>query len=287
MIKVSVGIPVYNEGKHLSQLLHAVSAQTYVAMEIIVSDNASTDNTWEIIQEYAAKDNRFKIVRHPKNMGAHFNFKYVLERATGEYFIWAGGHDVWGEGVIASCVGHLDANPHTMLCVPQTRWMDESGKLLPITVRNVDTCGAPNQAERILRFFRQMDRCSAIYGLHRRASLIATLPWPKVIGPDFITLLRIAKKGDIVTDHGTFWCRRKNRVEKPGEAQQRQIKTLGISGMAAKYPNLCSRLAVIREVCPTTGGLISRLKLIGYFTWRLFFRPEQFRILLKELVLPR
>lgn len=75
---ISVGVPVYNGEKYLRVALDALLKQTFADFEIIICDNASTDATQAIAQEYAARDPRIRYVRSAKNIGANGNFHYVF-----------------------------------------------------------------------------------------------------------------------------------------------------------------------------------------------------------------
>lgn len=74
---ISVGVPVYNGEKYLRVALCAAEANV-ADFEIIICDNASTDATQAIAQEYAARDPRIRYVRSAKNIGANGNFHYVF-----------------------------------------------------------------------------------------------------------------------------------------------------------------------------------------------------------------
>ena len=93
--QITVGMPVYNEAKYISETLDSVLSQTYRNFEVIISDNNSKDGTYEILQEYLKKDRRLKVFRQPKNIGSLKNFKFVLDKAQSPYFIWLSGHDIW------------------------------------------------------------------------------------------------------------------------------------------------------------------------------------------------
>lgn len=95
--KVSIGMPVYNGEKFIRVALDSLLSQTFVDFELIISDNASTDGTEAICREYAARDLRIRYVRQSENRGAVVNFKFVLDDAVGEYFMWAAHDDHWGE----------------------------------------------------------------------------------------------------------------------------------------------------------------------------------------------
>jgi glycosyltransferase involved in cell wall biosynthesis len=86
---VTVGIPTFNRPERLRRTLESVTAQTYRHLEIIVSDNASPDpNVSAIAQDFASQDDRIRVFHQEANLGAHSNFRFVLGRATGPYFMW-------------------------------------------------------------------------------------------------------------------------------------------------------------------------------------------------------
>lgn len=113
MIKglVSVGLPTYNRAKYLPQALDLLRAQTYRDIEIVVSDNCSTDDTPKICSEYAKKDPRIRYVRQQENIGQQLNFRFVINEARGEYFMLAGDDDWWDPALVATLKSVLDHNP--------------------------------------------------------------------------------------------------------------------------------------------------------------------------------
>jgi glycosyltransferase involved in cell wall biosynthesis len=72
--KVSIGIPVE---RYLERALEALLAQTYTDIELIISDNGSTDRIWEICNTYMARVQRIKLYRHEINEGARKNFPRI------------------------------------------------------------------------------------------------------------------------------------------------------------------------------------------------------------------
>ncbi|WP_407432353.1 glycosyltransferase family 2 protein [Methanobrevibacter sp.] len=83
--KVSIIIPSFNTGKYISQCLDSVVNQTLKDIEIICIDNHSTDNTLNILKEYAKRDSRIKIISFNENNGAAASRNIGIENATGEY----------------------------------------------------------------------------------------------------------------------------------------------------------------------------------------------------------
>jgi glycosyltransferase involved in cell wall biosynthesis len=109
--RLSVGLPVYNGEKYLSEALDALLGQSYSDFELIISDNASTDRTEEICRRYAARDPRIRYFRQPVNVGAALNHNFVVEQARGEYFKWASHDDLYGRDLLLRCIEALDARP--------------------------------------------------------------------------------------------------------------------------------------------------------------------------------
>lgn len=108
---VSIGIPTYNSSKRLAGVLENFLSQTYQHIEIIVSDDASRDDTFAVCTATAAKDARVRCIRQEKNLGQLDNFPFVLKEAKGEYFMWASDDDRWSRDVVKKLVGVLDTHP--------------------------------------------------------------------------------------------------------------------------------------------------------------------------------
>ena len=95
---VSIGIPTYNRPEGLRKVLEKVTNQTYINIEIIVSDNCSEKaEVAEIAQEFQKKDKRVLFHRQTFNQGPTNNFKFVLKESKSNYFIWAADDDEWVE----------------------------------------------------------------------------------------------------------------------------------------------------------------------------------------------
>src|SRR4051812_1631337 len=89
---VSIGMPVYNGSAFLREAIEALLGQTYADFELIISDNASTDDTATICREYADRDRRIQYHRHDVGLSTTKNFNHVLSLSRGRFFMWA-AHD--------------------------------------------------------------------------------------------------------------------------------------------------------------------------------------------------
>lgn len=128
---LSIGLPVYNGSEFLVETLDSILGQTYTDYELIISDNASTDQTDEICRRYAANDDRVRYIRQNENIGACANFNFVFEASGGKYFKWVAADDLLTQNYLACCVEFLDTRPEFVLCHSLTKTIDPSGRELP------------------------------------------------------------------------------------------------------------------------------------------------------------
>jgi glycosyltransferase involved in cell wall biosynthesis len=127
--RLSVGLPVYNGEKYLAESLEALLGQSYENFELIISDNASTDDTGAICQRYEKQDSRVRYFRQPRNIGLAPNHNFVVEKASGELFKWASNDDLYARDLLERCVEALDEYPRVVLAHSWTARIDSSGTL--------------------------------------------------------------------------------------------------------------------------------------------------------------
>lgn len=170
---VSIGLPVYNGARFLSQTLDSLLAQTFDDFELIVSDNASTDGTAAICADYAARDARIRYIRQKKNIGAPRNWSFVVTVARGRYFKWASGNDRCAPQMLARCVATLEARPDAVLCYGRTCLVDEdTGEERPYEGDVAIEDGRPS--DRFTHLLRALRLNNAQSGLIRLSALRQT-----------------------------------------------------------------------------------------------------------------
>lgn len=190
---VSIGMPLFNAERHLAEALDSLLAQDYPNLELIISDNASTDATESICREYAARDKRISYHRTEANQGAVWNFNHVFELAQGELFMWAAHDDVRAPAFVSCCVAALDGHPEAVLCCTGVGFIDENSKevhawfdLVPPVGKTVGArVGAIARARYWLDF----------YGLIRRKTLAQTRLAQPVWGFDVVIGMELCLRG--------------------------------------------------------------------------------------------
>jgi len=116
VVKISVLIPTYNSERHLKECLDSVLQQDFADMEILISDDGSTDSTPQVIQAYAARDPRIRCWRNPANLGLVANHNLCLRQARGDYVKFVHADDkLLSAAALSKMAAALDAYPSAML----------------------------------------------------------------------------------------------------------------------------------------------------------------------------
>jgi glycosyltransferase involved in cell wall biosynthesis len=174
---VGIGLPVFNGESFLRRALNSLLAQSFVNFELVISDNASTDKTREICEEYAGLDARIRYIRQASNLGGLENFNFVLRETNGQYFMWAAVDDQWDPEFIQTLLAALEKDRTAVgaFC-PYQLVAEETGEVL----QGIWTCNYEGRSAflRLLKFTRHY-RDTCIYGLMRRELMddVRFSPW--------------------------------------------------------------------------------------------------------------
>jgi glycosyltransferase involved in cell wall biosynthesis len=182
-------MPVYNAEPFIREALDSLLAQTFTDFELIISDNASTDSTEVICLKYTQRDTRIKkYVRKTKNIGPMPNFKFVLDGAAGEYFMWAAADDRRSPDCIETYIKYIGKS-----CRVFTIYAVFNQKTNKTFKYKVDILSENYTNNKLLRiFFRRLDT-SLFYGLFKK-ELIKNLPFYNFDFFDAYFLTRVINK---------------------------------------------------------------------------------------------
>ena len=164
---VTVGIPTYNRPAGLRRTLECIFSQTYRNLEILISDNCSeTVETRAVALAYQRADPRVRYHRQERNIGLEANFKFLLERARGEFFFWAADDDEWTPDFVAVGLKHIGSAGSVMTGMRNAvrprgllRWKPPC-----------DLSSHRSAFENAVSFFNNLQP-SLFYGIHRTAAL--------------------------------------------------------------------------------------------------------------------
>ncbi|MCX7562336.1 glycosyltransferase [Xanthomonadaceae bacterium XH05] len=257
-------MPVFNEAAYLAMTLDCLLAQDYPNLEIVICDNASTDATPEICAHTADRDQRVRVLRAEANLGATANFQRCLDEANGDFFMWAGGHDLWSPNYVSQCVAALDAYPSAVIAVPESNWIDENGQVYGSRASVLDTRDMAPLARLLTLLWANMH---PIYGLICVEKLRACGPLPNYQGADLVLLARLILAGDFVPAPMALWSRRQARVQENYRDRQRRYASSKVKIHGGRFPllNLVYKLwhAVWSSPLPLSDKLAFTLALPG------------------------
>jgi len=195
--KVSIGLPVWNGDKYLRLALDSILQQDYTDFELIISDNASTDRTPEICQEFAAKDKRIRYSRNQTNIGARGNYNRVFELARGEFFKWASHDDEIHMSLLRRCFESFEHSaPNTVLVFSKAEIIDESGRVLQLSEDTIDQA-ARESFTRLASLIFHRHYAHPLWGLIRSEALRRTRLMGS-IEADHVLLAELALQGPFV-----------------------------------------------------------------------------------------
>ena len=195
--RVTIGMTTYNVEQYLPLALESMLAQDYPDFEIVVCDNLSTDSTWEILERYAAKDQRVRVYRNPENLGEAGNFRRVVQLARGELFRLAAHDDLAAPTLISRCVEALDAHPEAILAFPQTMLIDSDGNEIGPWDDAMDTHDLRSRS-RVSWYARKWNLCNEVFGVIRTDVLRKTRLLGPFLSSDVRMLHELALRGEFV-----------------------------------------------------------------------------------------
>lgn len=188
---VTIGIPTYNRAAALRRAIASALSQDYPTIEVLISDNASTDGTREICEEFCRADPRVTYVRQPSNRGARANFAEVLDRASGEYFMWLGDDDWIDVSYVGHCLSLLSADPEMALVSGAPLYYRDgkqvfAGKLFDLT--------EDYWALRVAHYYAIAGENGMFHGLMRTAHL-RRIDIPNAMGGDWHVVADVVSMG--------------------------------------------------------------------------------------------
>lgn len=264
---VSIGIPVHNSQNTIWKCIDSAVKQDYLNIEIIISDNSSTDETSNICRQFALIDSRIKYFRQEQNIGAVANFHFVLEKANGEFFRWLAADDLITNDSISESLILLKGNLDFVACASPTLFDYEISRNIEAITFDLMGC----QVSRIRNFFKKPGRSHGLYYSLVRRDVLDNYPFFKrdFFAFDWCLILFLLSQGPIATGKSS-------------------LLTLGSNGASSKSSIYSDYgLVGIRRLFPFT-ELIRHLIKLGHY-WepipRIFLSMRVVTFILKDFVL--
>jgi glycosyltransferase involved in cell wall biosynthesis len=126
---LSVCIPNYNHSRYICEALESVLAQTLPPTEIVVIDDASTDNSVEVIEGFVRRHSSIRLIRNSSNQGPFRSTNRVLSESRSEYFYGLAADDKVLPGFFEKCIALLERYPQSGMCSTYPKYIDALGNL--------------------------------------------------------------------------------------------------------------------------------------------------------------
>jgi len=210
--KITIGLPVYNGAKFIHNAIHSLLKQSYTNFELLISDNASTDQTELVCQNFAQVDKRIKYTRHETNRGYVWNFNSVLQQADTEYFMWAGADDVWHPEFIERNLSFLEKNSGFIGSTSEVErfyeiWEEKDFERFKNTKPNKKyqwVHSLVGNYEEKVRFLFTFHKFGYPYSIYRTEILKKCIIKKKFLGWEIPLILNLLKYGDLNVEDGVM-----------------------------------------------------------------------------------
>lgn len=203
---VSIGIPTYNRASsYLRYALRSAANQTYTNLEIIVSDNCSSDNTESLVKEF--DDPRIRYYRQRENIGPLKNRNFCLAQARGDYFVMLLDDDLIDNDFISICMDAVRYHTEVGVILTGMREIDSEGNVLSASRNMLDGCST---ADFILGWFERkvpLYLCNMVFNTKRLMQLGGFHSKANTGYDDVVACLQLAAKygrADIVDVKASF-----------------------------------------------------------------------------------
>ena len=195
--KVSIGLPVYNGESRIKRAVDTILGQDFQDFELVIADNASTDRTRAICEEYAAQDKRVRYFRNETNIGVNPNHDKVFHLSQGTYFGWFADDVEYLPGMLSRCVREIDAAPGSVVLVYPRCSIIKDGQAIAEDQQYCIQSAHPRPYKRLETVIKRVYYVNQLFGLARRAALAKTRLNGLYASSDYVLLGELALLGEI------------------------------------------------------------------------------------------
>lgn len=228
---LSIGLPVYNGEKFIKKRIESILNQTFKDFELTISDNASTDTTQMICEEYLKKDKRILYIRQEKNMGEVWNFDFILDKAEKKYFVMASADDIWSKNFLEKNVEFLEKNKQFVGSISEVSLFHRNGKdieLINNTKKFQYVISTNGNFTKRLSSYLKYNMATQYYSVFKTEDIkfgnIFNNLHNKMWQADFATILKILKKGGLNVDTESFYHKEVTKQSKSIIQYMRKMK---------------------------------------------------------------
>jgi glycosyltransferase involved in cell wall biosynthesis len=273
---VSIGIPTYNGERRIGSTLMAVLNQRYPNLEVIISDNCSSDQTEAVCTEIGKKNQAIHYFRQPKNIGIISNFEFVLSKASGDFFMWVADDDSLESGILQKYVDFLISHPSYSLVSGEIRYWADNNAVFD--EKNFDMEHASPDV-RVVKYYSKVKHGAIFYGL-MPAGVAKQITLKNRMGEDWHVVAKVAYLGKIKMLDCIGYHKKLNGSSK---TLRHYAKIIGAPWFAANFPHTQIAIDAFAEIMtspifkkPWYSRLILALGSMGSILFNHYFKEYPF-----------
>lgn len=197
---LTIGVPVFNGEKTISRCIDSLLRQTFDGFKLIISDNASTDSTQKICEDYAKKDNRIQYIKQKKNIGQLTNFNFLLNNSATKYFMWAAADDIWDPHFVKKNLDVLESDENIVGSIGKVTFDLDFKNKQNIENHSVHRDLVVNMSgiyEDRIKSCLKLNQATPLYAIYRTTKLQKSTVFHEDGGYDLQILLNVLEFGNL------------------------------------------------------------------------------------------
>jgi glycosyltransferase involved in cell wall biosynthesis len=285
-LSVSVAMTTFDGAPHLARQLASIAAQSYPPDEVVIFDDASSDETWSIIDEFErVSPVPVRPHRQERNVGLHRNIQDALRACTGSVIVLADQDDIWDPDKLAA-IAHVFGDPDLMVWFSNAELIDEDDATMGTDTWSavhfgVDEQRSINSVRGIRRLLHGMTVTGATMAVRREVVDLALPLPPELDGPDFVyyhdgwLAVLGALRGQVIADPTLLTRYRRHARQTTANKMEPNDATVGPEPRSTRLALDATRVALVADrVRERQAGQRFRGEMVEY----LFELDDLFRV---------
>src|SRR5258706_15221301 len=238
---VSIGIPTYNGGKRINSTIMAILNQNYPNMQVIISDNCSSDNTEAVCNELCKKNPAIRYFRQKENIGIIANYEFVLRKAKGDFFMWVADDDSLELGILQKYVDFLVSHRDYALVSGEIRYWSDNHAVFDENDFGMEHA-SPNV--RVVKYYSKVKHGAIFYGL-MPIDVAKKITLRNRMGEDWHAVAKVAYQGKIKMLECIGYHKKLNGSSK---TLKHYAKLIGAPWFSANFPHAQIAIDAFSEI---------------------------------------
>jgi glycosyltransferase involved in cell wall biosynthesis len=269
---VSICLPVRNGAQRVEEVVWSVLAQDHERIELVISDNASTDDTEEVCRELARKDPRIVYHRHAVNVGLLNNFMAAMKLSKGTFFRWVGDDDWLAPDCVSRSLEAFAEDDRRILVTTRVAYTAPDGVTRTDDRYDGSRLASPDPIVRFTEILRLLNESALLvdplYGLVRR-SPVAAIPRRNMLKEDEVFAAKLALAGP--WGHvPEVLAHRNTKLERIGDIARR----LGVPSWQARMSSTLQCREILRWL-PSAGLTADQQRRARAAVGRMYLRRQR------------